>query len=64
MKKIIYILVLNFIVGSIFAQLPGSGISVESNVLDGVYIHGVRYHIVRGALDTVQGSHGVGGILK
>ena len=38
MKKIIYILVLNFIVGSIFAQLPGSGISVESNVLDGVYI--------------------------
>ena len=38
MKKIIYILVLNLIVGSIFAQLPGSGISVESNVLDGVYI--------------------------
>ena len=38
MKKIIYILVLNLIVGSTFAQLPGSGISVESNVLDGVYI--------------------------
>ena len=29
---------LNLVIGSIFAQLPGSGISVESNVLDGVYI--------------------------
>ena len=38
MKKILYILSLNLIFSSIIAQLPGSGISLESNVLDGVYI--------------------------
>jgi gliding motility associated protien GldN len=38
MKKILYILSLNLIFSSIVAQLPGSGISLESNVLDGVYI--------------------------
>ena len=38
MKKIVHILILNLIVFSLSAQLPGSGISLESNVLDGVYI--------------------------
>ena len=38
MKKILYILSLNLLFSSIIAQLPGSGISLESNVLDGVYI--------------------------
>ena len=38
MKKLIYFTVLNLVVLSTFAQLPGSGISLESNVLDGVYI--------------------------
>ncbi len=37
MKKIIYILSL-LITVSISAQLPGSGVSLNSNVLDGVYI--------------------------
>ena len=38
MKKLIYFTVLNLVVLSTFSQLPGSGISLESNVLDGVYI--------------------------
>jgi hypothetical protein len=38
MKKLVHILTLNLIVFSLSAQLPGSGISLESNVLDGVYI--------------------------
>ncbi|MDA9666434.1 gliding motility protein GldN [bacterium] len=38
MKNILYILILNFLYGSVVAQMPGSGISLESNVLDGVYI--------------------------
>ena len=38
MKKLIYFTVLNLVVISTFSQLPGSGISLESNVLDGVYI--------------------------
>ena len=38
MKKILHIIILNFIVNTIIGQLPGSGISLESNVLDGVYI--------------------------
>ena len=38
MKKIIYIFIFFSIVSTSFAQLPGSGISLESNVLDGVYI--------------------------
>ena len=38
MKNILYILILNFLYSSVFAQMPGSGISLESNVLDGVYI--------------------------
>ena len=37
MKNLIYIPLLLLVV-SINAQLPGSGVSLESNVLDGVYI--------------------------
>lgn len=37
MKKLVYIPLL-FLIISINAQLPGSGVSLESNVLDGVYI--------------------------
>ena len=38
MKKFIYIFIFFSIVSTSFAQLPGSGISLESSVLDGVYI--------------------------
>ena len=38
MKYLLNILFVFFVSNSIFAQLPGSGISLESNVLDGVYI--------------------------
>ncbi|MFL2590158.1 MAG: gliding motility protein GldN [Parvicellaceae bacterium] len=38
MKYLLNILSIFFVSNSILAQLPGSGISLESNVLDGVYI--------------------------
>ena len=38
MKYLLNILFIFFVSNSILAQLPGSGISLESNVLDGVYI--------------------------
>ena len=38
MKYLLNILSILFVSNSILAQLPGSGISLESNVLDGVYI--------------------------
>jgi hypothetical protein len=38
MKKFIYIFIFFSIASTSFAQLPGSGISLESSVLDGVYI--------------------------
>lgn len=38
MKSILNILFIFFVTQSLIAQLPGSGISLESNVLDGVYI--------------------------
>jgi gliding motility associated protien GldN len=38
MKKFIYIFIFFSITSTSFAQLPGSGISLESSVLDGVYI--------------------------
>ena len=38
MKYLFNILSIFFVSNSILAQLPGSGISLESNVLDGVYI--------------------------
>ena len=33
-----FLFVFQFTLASVFSQLPGSGISLESNVLDGVYI--------------------------
>ena len=38
MKYLLNILSIFFVSNSLLAQLPGSGISLESNVLDGVYI--------------------------
>jgi len=38
MKYLLNILSILFVSNSLLAQLPGSGISLESNVLDGVYI--------------------------
>ena len=38
MKYLFNILSIFFVSNSLLAQLPGSGISLESNVLDGVYI--------------------------
>ena len=38
MKYLLNILFIFFVSNSLLAQLPGSGISLESNVLDGVYI--------------------------
>ena len=38
MKSLLNILFIFLVTQSLTAQLPGSGISLESNVLDGVYI--------------------------
>jgi len=38
MKKFIYIFIFFSFISTSFSQLPGSGISLESSVLDGVYI--------------------------
>ena len=40
MKKIILLISSVVISATLFAQLPGSGVSTQSGVLDGVYIQG------------------------